>query len=121
MLDNLSTARAADVLLDRAGPPRWEFVFQPTYAAYLNLIEPCRKILRALAVRGRRFKSSEEITWVVADATNPADTPASLGSRTWQELGGWVTQGRVHTSTSRGTSWRTSSLRQIPSRSLPWH
>src|SRR2546429_6775661 len=26
--------------------PRWEFVYQPTYAAYLNLIEPWWKVLR---------------------------------------------------------------------------
>ena len=30
--------------------PRWEFVFQPTYAADLNLIEPWWKILRSLAL-----------------------------------------------------------------------
>jgi len=28
------------VLLWALAHPRWEFVFQPTYAAYLNLIEP---------------------------------------------------------------------------------
>ena len=35
--------------------PRWEFVFQPKYAAYLNLIEPWWKVLRSLALKGRRF------------------------------------------------------------------
>ena len=40
VLDNLSTHRAVDVLLFQLTHPRWEFVFQPTYAAYLNLIEP---------------------------------------------------------------------------------
>jgi hypothetical protein len=40
VLDNLSTHRAADALLYGLTHPRWEFVFQPTYAAYLNLIEP---------------------------------------------------------------------------------
>ncbi len=39
VLDNLSTHRAVDVLLFQLTHPRWEFVFQPTYAAYLNLIE----------------------------------------------------------------------------------
>jgi hypothetical protein len=38
--DNLSTHRATDVLLFSLAHPRWQFVFQPTYAAYLNLIEP---------------------------------------------------------------------------------
>ena len=41
--------------------PRWEFVFQPTYAAYLNLIEPWWKILRSLALKGRRFATWEEM------------------------------------------------------------
>jgi hypothetical protein len=41
VVDNLSAHRAADVLLFSLAHPRWEFVFQPTYAAYLNLIEPC--------------------------------------------------------------------------------
>ena len=41
-----------DVLLFQLTHPRWEFVFQPTYAAYLNLIEPWWKILRSLARKG---------------------------------------------------------------------
>jgi transposase len=40
VLDNLTMHRAVDVLLFNLAYPRWEFVFQPTYAAYLNLIEP---------------------------------------------------------------------------------
>lgn len=39
-LDNLSAHRATDVLLFSLAHPRWEFDFQPRYAAYLNLIEP---------------------------------------------------------------------------------
>lgn len=39
-LDNLSMHRATNVLLFSLAHPRWEFVFQPTYAAHLNLIEP---------------------------------------------------------------------------------
>ena len=35
-----STHSAPDVLLFSLLHPRWEFVFQPKYAAYLNLIEP---------------------------------------------------------------------------------
>jgi hypothetical protein len=37
---NLAAHRATDVLLFCLAHPRWEFVFQPKYAAYLNLIEP---------------------------------------------------------------------------------
>jgi len=40
ILDNLSTHRATDVLLFAQAHPRLQFVFQPRYAAYLNLIEP---------------------------------------------------------------------------------
>jgi hypothetical protein len=33
----------------------WEMVFQPTYAAYLNPIEPWRKVLRSLALEFEHF------------------------------------------------------------------
>jgi transposase len=69
ILDNLSTHRAVDVLLFSLAHPRWEFVFQPTYAAYLNLIEPWWKILRALALKGRRFETWAEICQAVDKAT----------------------------------------------------
>ena len=69
ILDNLSTHRALDVLLFALAHPRWEFVFQPTYAAYLNLIEPWWKVLRSLALRGRRFATWEEVAAAVAAAT----------------------------------------------------
>lgn len=52
ILDNLSTHRATDVLLWLLAHPRWEFVFQPTYAASLNLIEPWWTMLRILALKG---------------------------------------------------------------------
>jgi transposase len=70
ILDNLSTHRTADVLLFAAAHPRWEFVFQPTYAAYLNLIEPWWKVLRALALKGRRFETWAEVCEAVAAATD---------------------------------------------------
>ena len=69
ILDHVSTHRAADVLLFSLAHPRWEFVFQPRYAAYLNLIEPWWKILRSLALKGRRFESWEEVCAAVAAAT----------------------------------------------------
>jgi transposase len=69
VLDNLSTHRAVDVLLWALAHPRWEFVFQPTYAAYLNLIEPWWKVLRSLALKGRRFESWEEIRQAIERAT----------------------------------------------------
>ena len=59
IVDNLNVHRATDVLLFSLTHPRWDFVFQPTYAAYLNLIEPWWKALRSLALKGRRFETWE--------------------------------------------------------------
>jgi transposase len=84
VLDNLSTHRALDVLLWALTHPRWEFVFQPTYAAYLNLIEPWWKTLRSLALKGRRFEGWEEVCRAVTDGTrywNQHRHPFSWGKR----------------------------------------
>jgi hypothetical protein len=70
ILDNLNVHHADDVLLFCLTHPRWEFVFQPTYAAYLNLIEPWWKILRSLALKGKRFETWEQICAAVAAATS---------------------------------------------------
>jgi transposase len=67
--DNLNAHRATDVLLFCLAHPRWEFVFQPKYAAYLNLIEPWWKVLKSLALKGRRFESWEEVCRAVDEAT----------------------------------------------------
>jgi transposase len=69
ILDNLNTHRATDVLLFMVAHPRWELVFQPTYAAYLNLIEPWWKVLRSLALKGRHFETWDQIATAVAAAT----------------------------------------------------
>ena len=69
IVDNLNVHRATDVLLFCLAYPRWEFLFQPTYAPYLNLIEPWWKVLRSLALKGRRFESWEEICAAVRAAT----------------------------------------------------
>ncbi|WZO96085.1 transposase [Isosphaeraceae bacterium EP7] len=69
VVDNLKAHRAPDVLFFGLAHPRWEFVFQPKYAAYLNLIEPWWKLLRSLALKGRRFETWEAITQAVAAAT----------------------------------------------------
>jgi transposase len=69
IVDNLNVHRATDVLLFSLAHPRWAFVFQPKYAAYLNLIEPWWKILRSLALKGRRFETWEAICQAVAAAT----------------------------------------------------
>ncbi len=69
ILDNLSTHHAPDVLLFAARHPAWTFVYQPTYAAWLNLIEPWWKTLRSLALKGRRFETWAEICEAVDRAT----------------------------------------------------
>ena len=70
VVDNLNIHRAPDVLLFGLLHPRWEFVFQPKYAAaYLNLIEPWWKVLRSLALKGRRFKAWTAIEEAVERAT----------------------------------------------------
>ena len=69
ILDNRSTHRALDVLLWALVHPRWEVVFQPTSAASLNPIEPWWKVLRSLALKGRRFETWDEVAAAVAAAT----------------------------------------------------
>jgi transposase len=69
IVDNLNAHRATDVLLFSLAHPRWEFVFQPKYAAYLNLIEPWWKVLRSLALKGRRFETWEEVCRAIEEAT----------------------------------------------------
>ncbi len=65
ILDHLSMHHCADLLLFQIHHPRWELVYQPKYAAYLNLIEPWWKILRSLALAGRRFETWQQIVEAV--------------------------------------------------------
>jgi hypothetical protein len=44
-------------------------VCQPKHAAHLNLIEPWWKVLRSLALKGRRFETREKIRRAVEEAT----------------------------------------------------
>jgi transposase len=69
VVDNLNVHSATDVLLFALAHPRREFVFQPKYAAYLNLIEPWWKILRSLALKGHRFEAWPEIEEAIRRAT----------------------------------------------------
>lgn len=68
VVDNLNIHAGMDVLLFALAHPRWEFVFQPKYAAYLNLIE-LWKVLRSLALKGRWFDAWAEIEQAVERAT----------------------------------------------------
>ena len=69
IVDNLHVHRATDVLLFCLQHPRWEFVFQPKYAADLNRIEPWWNTLRSLALKGRRFETWAEVVKAVEEAT----------------------------------------------------
>jgi hypothetical protein len=69
VVDNLNIHGGTDVRLFALAHPRWEFVFQPKYAAYPNLIGPWRKVLRSLALKGRRFEAWAEIEQAVERAT----------------------------------------------------
>jgi hypothetical protein len=53
----------------RAGPPRWEFVFQPQDAADRKRIEPWWKRRRSRARKGRRFATWEQLWRAVPEAT----------------------------------------------------
>lgn len=69
ILDNLSVHRALDIQLWALANPRVRFLFQPTYAPWLNLIEPWWKTLRSLALNGRRFDTVQDIGRAVDRAT----------------------------------------------------
>ncbi len=69
IMDNLDMHHCQDLLLFMIHHPRGEFVYQPTYAAYLNLIEPWWKTLRSLALKGRRFETWNEVVVAVEAAT----------------------------------------------------
>ena len=84
VVDNLNIHGGMDTLLFALAHPRWEFVFQPKYAAYLNLIEPWWKVLRSLALKGRRFDAWAEIERAVERAAaywNQHKHPFTWGRR----------------------------------------
>jgi hypothetical protein len=78
ILDNLAAHRGTDALLFSLAHPRWEFVFQPTYAAYLNLIEPWWKVLRSLALRGGGSRAGRRSA---ARSRRRRPTGTSIGTR----------------------------------------
>ena len=70
ILDNLSIHRSLEVMLWALANPRVRFLFQPTYAPWLNLIEPWWKTLRSLALKGFRFEGTEDLVPAIAGATD---------------------------------------------------
>lgn len=59
IMDNLDMHYSDDLLFFLWQHPRWERVYQPKYAAYLNLIESWWKTLRSLALQGKKFETME--------------------------------------------------------------
>jgi len=70
ILDNLSIHKTMDVRLWLLAHPRVRFLFQPTYAPWLNLIEPWWKTLRSLALKGRCFDNLAQIVEAIDLATS---------------------------------------------------
>lgn len=69
IVDNLGTHRHPDVLLFMDAHPRWEFVFIPKHAGYLNLIESWWARLSSIALAGRRFENVDELKTAVQRGT----------------------------------------------------
>lgn len=69
ILDNLSIHRSLEVQLWALANQRVRFLFQPTYAPWLNLIEPWWKTLRSLALSGFRFEGAEDLVQAITGAT----------------------------------------------------
>jgi transposase len=67
--DNLSTHHSWETQTALLAWPEVELRFIPTYACWLNLIEPWWKQLRSLALKGRRFADVDEIIEAVVQAT----------------------------------------------------
>lgn len=70
ILDNLSIHRSINVQLWALAHKRVRFLFQPTYAPWLNLIEPWWKTLRSLALAGRRFDDLATLRSSIVKSTN---------------------------------------------------
>ena len=69
ILDNLSVHRSLEVRLWALAHERVRFLFQPTYAPWLNLIEPWWKTLRSLALNGRRFEGATDLVEAIVQGT----------------------------------------------------
>lgn len=70
ILDNLSTHRTLNALLWALAHSHVRFLHQPTYASWLNLIDPWWKTLRSLALKGHCFRTVQEVTQAIAWATD---------------------------------------------------
>ena len=69
ILDNLRVHKSIDVQLWALAHQRVRFLFQPTYAPWLNLIEPWWKTLRSLALAGHRFEDIVDLRSSIVQGT----------------------------------------------------
>jgi len=69
IIDNLPAHKALDVMLWNWGHPQFRFVWMPTHAAWLNLIEPWWRIPKNWALKGSRYQTKEEAGQAILDAT----------------------------------------------------
>jgi transposase len=67
--DNLSTHLSRETQTALIAWPEVQWLFVPTYACRLNLIEPWWKQLRSLALKGRRFACIDEVIEAIVQAT----------------------------------------------------
>ncbi len=70
IMDNLASHKTLDVRLWALAHPHVRFLFQPTYAPWLNLIEPWWKTLRSLALKGRRSDDADQLRSAISDAVS---------------------------------------------------
>jgi hypothetical protein len=95
IVDHVSTHPTTNALLLSLMPARWEFVFQRKDAAHLSLIELWQMLLGSLALKARRFETSNAtgqavskrqrigtkhkhpFHWTTRGAINPVERPVS--------------------------------------------
>jgi transposase len=66
--DNLIIHKSRDVKTALLAWPQIQLQFIPKYACWLNLIEPWWKQLKSLALKGRRFETTAELSAAVHGA-----------------------------------------------------
>jgi len=69
IIDNLPAHKTVDVRLWNWGHPQFRFLWMPTNAAWLNLIEPWWRIPKNWALQGSRYQTKEETGQAILDAT----------------------------------------------------
>lgn len=69
IMDNLAVHKTMEVRLWALQHPRVRFLFQPRYAPWLNLIEPCWKTLKGWALKGRNFETRDAVKPAIVQAT----------------------------------------------------